>query len=198
IFSSGGEDVLYGWSQRLDLAVHEAFCSARITELFDIIADFPESAVAVSELKVAIGVTQQQRRLAVLLRESVRRRLLHPGANTNQIIDVYIATIKVLRILDPKDVLLEEVAGPVRHYLRSRRDTVRCIVASLTDESSGDLYEELRRQDARPLGQEDDSDDEDGPPAPDWEPQSRDADPARSGHARGDILSMLVSIYGSK
>lgn len=38
----------------------------------------------------------------MLLRESVRRRLLHPGANTHQIIDVYIATIKVLRILDPK------------------------------------------------------------------------------------------------
>lgn len=32
----------------------------------------------------------------------MRRRLLHPGANTHQIIDVYIATIKVLRVLDPK------------------------------------------------------------------------------------------------
>lgn len=42
----------YGWTQRLGLAVHEAFCSARIAELFDIIADFPESAVAVGELKV--------------------------------------------------------------------------------------------------------------------------------------------------
>lgn len=52
--------------------------------------------------QTALGVTQQHQRLAVLLRESVRRRLLHPGANTHQIIDVYIATIKVLRILDPK------------------------------------------------------------------------------------------------
>ena len=45
-----------------------------------------------------------------------------------------------------QDVLLETVAGPVRRYLRARKDTVRCIVASLTDETSGDLYEELRRQ----------------------------------------------------
>lgn len=42
--------------------------------------------------------------------------------------------------------MLETVAGPVRLYLQGRKDTVRCIVASLTDESSGDLYEELRRQ----------------------------------------------------
>jgi len=42
--------------------------------------------------------------------------------------------------------LLETVAGPVRLYLQGRKDTVRCIVASLTDETSGDLYEELRRQ----------------------------------------------------
>lgn len=45
-----------------------------------------------------------------------------------------------------QDVLLETVAGPVRLYLQGRKDTVRCIVASLTDETSGDLYEELRRQ----------------------------------------------------
>lgn len=48
----GGRDAAYGWAQRLGLAVHEAFCSARITELFDIIADYPDSAVAVWELKV--------------------------------------------------------------------------------------------------------------------------------------------------
>ena len=48
----GGHDAAYGWAQRLGLAVHEAFCSARIAELFDIIADYPDSAVAIGELKV--------------------------------------------------------------------------------------------------------------------------------------------------
>lgn len=45
-------DPAFGWAQRLGLAVHEAFCSARIAELFDIIADYPDSAVAIGELKV--------------------------------------------------------------------------------------------------------------------------------------------------
>lgn len=48
----GADNVAYGWEQRLGLAVHEAFCSARIAELFDIIADYPDSAVAIGELKV--------------------------------------------------------------------------------------------------------------------------------------------------
>jgi anaphase-promoting complex subunit 2 len=50
--------------------------------------------------------------------------LLHPGATTTQIIDVYIAIIKVLRILDPSDAVLDAVCLPVRNYLRGRRDTV--------------------------------------------------------------------------
>ena len=48
----GPVDHVFGWAQRLGLAVHEAFCSARIAELFDIIADYPDSAVATRELKV--------------------------------------------------------------------------------------------------------------------------------------------------
>lgn len=40
--------------------------------------------------------------------------------------------------------------------------------------------------------------DEDGPVVPNWEPASRDADPASGSRGGGDILSMLVSIYGSK
>ncbi|CAN0338597.1 unnamed protein product, partial [Scytosiphon promiscuus] len=54
-------------------------------------------------------------------------------------------------------------------------------------------------QDARPLDRDDASDEDDaGPVAPNWEPASRDADPASGNRGGGDILSMLVSIYGSK
>lgn len=51
--AAGANNAAYGWAQRLGLAVHEAFCSARISELFDIIADYPDSAVAIGELKVS-------------------------------------------------------------------------------------------------------------------------------------------------
>ena len=94
---------------------------------------------------------------------------------------------------------------PVRSYLRGRNDTVRCIITSLTDaEVGGDLYEELRRQDAKPLETvHDDSDDEEECPSFDWQPAPSITNPKGSflGSAKtngGDILSMLVSIYGSK
>ena len=44
-----------------------------------------------------------------------------------------------LRLLDPSGVVLERVCDPVRAYLHCREDTVRCIVASLTDNSSNEL-----------------------------------------------------------
>lgn len=54
-------------------------------------------------------------------------------------------------------------------------------------------------QDARPLDRDDGSDeDDDGPVAPNWEPASRDADPTSGNRSGSDILTMLVSIYGSK
>lgn len=39
--------------------------------------------------------------------------------------DFYVAMIKALRVLDPSDLLLNHVAGPVREYLRHRKDAVR-------------------------------------------------------------------------
>ena len=94
----------------------------------------------------------------------------------------------------------------MRTYLRGRSDTVRCIITSLTDaEVGGDLYEELRRQDARPLEHvKADSDDDEELPDFDWQPPPPITRPKGTFFGigtkggGGDILSMLVSIYGSK
>lgn len=73
-----------------------------------------------------------------------------------------------------------------------------------SNSSSSYLFIELRRQDAKPLeAVRDDSDDEEECPTFDWEPAPSITSP--KGHflgggqtGGGDILSMLVSIYGSK
>jgi anaphase-promoting complex subunit 2 len=60
----------------------------------------------------------------------------------------------------------------VREYLCDREDTVRCIISSMMDEESGgELYEELRRQDVKPLeeAQLDEEEDEEMPTF-DWMP----------------------------
>lgn len=66
-------------------------------------------------------------------RNILKKRLLHIGASTSQILDFYISMIKVSRILDPSDLLLNYVALPIRTYLTSRCDTIRCIVTSLIE-----------------------------------------------------------------
>lgn len=58
------------------------------------------------------------------------------------IIQMYIYTIKVLKIIDPSVVLLEIVSEPIQNYFRGRADTVRCLVNMILKEES-ELYNEL-------------------------------------------------------
>ena len=188
------------WSSWLDFSVSECFCLCRMEEIFELVAEYPDSQPAVAELKKVLRITKMEQKLAKSLKTALIKRLNHPGANTQQIIDVYINTIKVFREIDPTDRLLQDVAEPVRSYLRQRGNTVRCIITSLTDaEIGGDLYEELRRQDARPLENGTaDSDDEEEPPDMNWMPPPPISKQRGNFLITGDILSMLVSIYGSK
>jgi anaphase-promoting complex subunit 2 len=116
------------WPYRLTFSVAECFCLVRMDELFDIIADYPDSHPSVVELRHTLTQTAMHAQLGQALQTSLVKRLMHPGANTSQIIDVYINTIKVLREIDPSDRLLDVVTDPVRTYLRGRSDTVRCII----------------------------------------------------------------------
>jgi anaphase-promoting complex subunit 2 len=77
------------------VAVWISFCNVRIGETFDMVTDFPDSLPAVQELTHVLARTRMHDKLAMELRASLSRRLIHPGANTSQIIDVYINTIKV-------------------------------------------------------------------------------------------------------
>jgi hypothetical protein len=126
------------WQRKIDLLVATSFVQVRMEELFTIITEYPDSKPAVEELREAIAYSitpVQKMRLATTLKENLQRRLLHPGANTAQILDVYISAIKVLRAIDAdsnsngkQQLLLETVTDPIKKYLRARNDTVRCII----------------------------------------------------------------------
>lgn len=135
------EEDYENWKQKIDLLVATSFVTVRMEELFTIITEYPDSKPAVEELREAIAYSTtpaQRMRLATSLKENLQRRLLHPGANTAQILDVYISAIKVLRTIDAdgnhknssgqQQLLLETVTEPIKKYLRARSDTVRCII----------------------------------------------------------------------
>ena len=201
------------WERQLEYSASECFVHVRMKELFNLVTEYPDSLPAVRELSVALDRTGRlwYQQLANEWRNALIARLLHPGAETSQIIEVYISTIKVLREMDPSGELLQVVTQPVRNYLKGRSDTIRCIITSLTDEENGgELYEELRRQDAKPLEEAQlDEEDEEEPPSFDWLPPpsilkrrgvitGQVGVVTSSSRRAGDILSMLVGIYGSK
>lgn len=164
--------------------------SLRIAELFDIIIDFPASAPALEDLKRCLDSTKARSDLVKAYQQQLDTRLLHPGANTPDIITVYISTIKAFLLLDPPGVLLDKVARPIRKYLRERTDTIRCIISSLLGEVDGSLADELSEQRLP-----DDVDDQDDP---DWLPDPIDAAPDYAKNRASDIIGSLISIYENK
>lgn len=195
-----GSSILKQWRCHM----HQFFCriyvNMRIEELFSIIRDFPESKAAIEDLKFCLERTNQRQQLLTSLKSAFESRLLHPGVHTADILTVYISAIKALRELDPSMVILQVACQPIRKYLRTREDTVRQIVAGLTGDAEGctDLASELSRGDPVTLEMQD-SDDEGNDPE-DWTPDPTDAVPEKMGSKRrsSDIISLLVSIYGSK
>ncbi|OCT66856.1 anaphase-promoting complex subunit 2 [Xenopus laevis] len=188
------------WRCHVQRFFYRLYASMRIEELFNIIRDFPESKPAIEDLKFCLERTNQRQQLLTSLKNALETRLLHPGVNTSDIITLYISAIKALRELDPSMVILEVACEPIRKYLRTREDTVRQIVAGLTGDAEGsaDLANELSKAD--PVLENGQESDDDVSEAEDWMPDPVDADPGKSSSKRrsSDIISLLVSIYGSK
>jgi anaphase-promoting complex subunit 2 len=198
---------------RLQLFLYETLANLRISEMFDIIIDFPDSEPALDDLKAALSRTHQYPQLVTSLQQTFERRLLHPGANTSDIITQYISTIKALHRLDPSGTTLAAISRPVQAYLRGRPDTVRAIVTGLTDDSSSELFQELRKGGGegrwRPRAQdwgEDVDDDGKGEGGADaaaaaaaWVPEPLQAGPNVDVYQKGsvDVIGMLVDVYGS-
>ncbi|XP_054153542.1 anaphase-promoting complex subunit 2-like [Oppia nitens] len=131
--------------ERLTHFLYETYAACRMDQIFDItIQMFPESEPSLIDLRECLEKCANFRpKLIRRLKESLESRLLHPGVSTTDIIEAYISTIKALRVVDPTDVILQLVCEPVRKYLKSRDDTVRCIITALTDESSSELTPEF-------------------------------------------------------
>jgi len=129
------EDAWWTAARRVVLQFFETFVEVRIREAFDMVRDFPDSMPALLDLRRCLARTGRTAPLVRALRQQLQRRLLIAGAHTRDVIKVYIKTIKAMRLVDPRGLLLEAVSAPIRAYLKRRKDTVRCIVTALTEDS---------------------------------------------------------------
>ncbi|CAI2195367.1 18736_t:CDS:10, partial [Funneliformis geosporum] len=187
------EDELVTWSKRLNYHFCMVFCDSRISELFDVIVDFPDSKIAIDDLIMCMKRLDKDYRLRLVesLHIAFRKRLLIPGAGTMDIINTYISTIKCLRLLDPSGVLLEKITGPFRSYLRTREDAARYLVSNWMDDKNGnnELIEELGRTEEPMDNQQNVRFNDDN-----WLPDPMDAGPGykSSMYRSADITNLLV------
>lgn len=130
---------------RYRFLVDDQLLNARSEQLFDLITDWPSSTPAVSDLKHAIIETDARVHVSIVLGRSIDKRLLHPGAQTRDILQFYISLVYAVRYIDAHGIILSRVASPIRRYLRGRSDTIAVIVGSLLGGGVGvaDLRAEL-------------------------------------------------------
>ncbi|KAM5474301.1 hypothetical protein MauCBS54593_001875 [Microsporum audouinii] len=180
----------------------------RISELFDIVVEWDTSSGAIEDLKSYTTNPMTRLYLSSMFNTAIFQRLLHPGASTVEILQLYISIIRALTQLDPRGVLLDRVARPIRRYLRERDDTVKVIVNGLLadvsetkdqDNPDPDTLVELaveltsaRQASLRNNSGELDWDDMN------WVPDPIDAavDYKRSKHS--DVIGSMITLFDSK
>lgn len=181
----------------------------RMRELFDVIVEWPASSGAIDDLRRFTTNPSTRLYFTLSFASVLSDRLLHPGASTVEILQLYISIIRSLNLLDPKGVLLDRVARPIRRYLRDRDDTVKVIVSGLladpadadgqsapsTGETLVELSAELTKAHQNSLqneGGELDWDDMN------WMPDPVDAAPDFRKSKTADVIGSLISLFESK
>ncbi|KAF2751860.1 hypothetical protein M011DRAFT_473163 [Sporormia fimetaria CBS 119925] len=195
----------------------------RADNLFDYVIHWLQSAGAVADLKaswfdISSGATNIKTKASLKLPDSkqqvidsflqqVQRRLLHLGATTTQIVNVYISIIRVFKSLEPKGVLLDRVSRPIRRYLKEREDTARIVISSLLTDpkdietgqvpAGSELSLEVAQEMAKPMvnpfshGQGGELDFNDM----NWQPAPADAPPDYKKSKYEDVLWYLLTLW---
>lgn len=207
--ASGTLDVSFGDVEKWQEIGIARLGALRTSELFDVIVEWPASSGAVEDLRhftthPAARAYVTQSFIAVL-----NQRLLHPGASTVEILQLYISIIRAFHLLDPKGVLLDRIARPIRRYLRDRDDTVKVIVSGLlagprTNDrpalpSSGDTLVELATEltKAHQLSLQNSTSELDWDDM-NWVPDPVDAAPDYRKSRSSDVIDSLISLFDSK
>ncbi|CAK8674965.1 unnamed protein product [Clavelina lepadiformis] len=187
------------WTQKLHYILYRSYTKLRISEMLNIITDYPDSTPALHELKFCLQHTRQRPCLIESLKNDITNRVLHPGVSTQNIITVYIAAVKALRELDLSGVVMEMVLEPCTTYLTQREDSVRMIMQGLLwDDGSNDLAAELATtQEPEEVACWNERVTE---KPEDWMPDPREADPNKVDKSTrtSDIVTLFIGMYGSK
>ncbi|KAJ5160778.1 uncharacterized protein N7482_007782 [Penicillium canariense] len=207
--SPGSLDVSFGDVERWQEIGIARLGALRTSELFDIIVEWPASSGAVEDLRHFTTHPAARAHVTQSFIAILNQRLLHPGASTVEILQLYISIIRAFHLLDPKGVLLDRIARPIRRYLRGRDDTVKVIVGGLLAEpatadaaalpSTNDTLVELSTElsKAHQLSLQNNTSELDWDDM-NWVPDPIDAATDYRKSKSSDVIDSLVSLFDSK
>ena len=199
VFIHVSEQDITDWKDR---AIYE-LGSLRLKQLFELIVSWDDSRGAIEDLKHYLTHSNARVHVITQFSEELSRRLLQPGASTSQILDVYIRLIQAFTILDPRGVLLDRIARPIRRYLREREDTIKLIVSGLlSDPSDKTTMDPLailagKLQDATQISNDEDDVEIDWDD-PNWIPNPIDAEPEYKVMKLSDVIGHLISLFETR
>lgn len=117
---------------------------------------------------------------------------------------MYIYVIRAFQELEPRGVLLNRVAQPIRQYLRDRSDTARVIVSSLLADTkdekgnkidpAGTISIEIAAEMQKPFSNSNDYDEDLNWNDMNWTPEPQDAGPDYRS-SKNDVISYLLTLY---
>ena len=133
------------WKVKLEYYLNDKFARMRYSKLFDL-KNMDKYQYSLEDLKQVLDKTDVLEEFSYKLKDDFENTLLVPGMQTTSIIKQYIKAIRILRILDSSQVCLEIVSEPIKEYLRSRKDTLKCIIDIVINQENSDIYNELGQQ----------------------------------------------------
>lgn len=160
----------------------ERYTYVNIMQIFNIIIEYPESSGAVDDLRRALDMTNFRDVLITELNGIITTKLLNIGASTSDILTAYSLAYQTLQHLDPSGELVDTIIEPINAYLKTRDDTVYCIVSNImADDASIHLppvypEEEGQFDGAFTRDQEDEEEEEE-------EPEQMDVSPMPDGES---------------
>ena len=137
--------IIEQWKAKLEFYLNDRFARMRYSKLFDL-KTMNKYEYCLEDLKQILDKTDILQEFSYKLKEEFESSLLIPGIQTTTIIQQYIKTIRILRILDPSAVCLEIVSEPIKEYLRSRQDTLKRIIDIVINQENSEIYKELGHQ----------------------------------------------------
>eukprot|EP01064_Diplonema_japonicum_P011832 TRINITY_DN19280_c0_g1_i1.p1 TRINITY_DN19280_c0_g1~~TRINITY_DN19280_c0_g1_i1.p1 ORF type:complete len:677 (+),score=142.92 TRINITY_DN19280_c0_g1_i1:55-2085(+) len=126
--------------------IYEEFGKMRCDEFFDILVEYPDSMPALVDLRSCfVAKPSLYAYLVTSAKDVVKKRLLHAGAKTDDIVQLYIDAMKAVDMLFPgQHKAIDAVTGPIQSYLRNRREAATLFVFGLIDDHTSQLSEILQ------------------------------------------------------